>query len=163
MNIFWLYTKLNSCCREVWEAKRLACPSGTCETDWKSFCKSKSEPRHFLSLKNVSNTAVCNFYAEPSGEYLYIPWNSRAMRVTAIISSIFFSLALRKQNLAHPYPDSASVLGAPSHPPPSHLQAVVEVKTTWALGAHRKILCLRRYSEDADGFEVGIAVRTITA
>lgn len=160
MNIFWLYTKLNSCCREVWEAKRLACSSGTCETDWKSFCKSESEPRHFLSLKNVSNTAVYNFYAKLS-EYLYIARNSRAMRVTAVISCIFFSLVLRKQNLSHPYPDGASVPGALGHPPSSHLQVMVEMKTTWALGAHRKILCLRRYFEDADAVEVGIAVRSI--
>lgn len=62
--------------------------------------------------------------------------------------AFFFSLVPKQLNLA---PRILTVQVSQVHPPGSQLQAVAEVKVTSALGTCRKILCLRRCFEDADG------------
>jgi len=73
------------------------------------------------------------------------------MRVTANISSIFFQPSAQKGKSVPPVSWPGKCAGCTQLPTCSQLQAVAEVKATLALGASRKISCLRRYFEDADG------------
>lgn len=63
----------------------------------------------------------------------------------------FFSPSAQEAKSSPPVPCCSKCPGWAQLPTSTQLQAVAEMKATLALGARRKILCLRRYFEDADG------------